>query len=220
VAAWNDPAESGKPGYLGMWDTRQPDLIAQPVKMSEVFTTRSALDPHRTLVVAHDGKGMAICTTNGALIGSTEITDNAVVWQPTSPGLLQYQPGSDPNEVKALAWSTNGNNLLALLKNGSSNAPFVWDLVNDKGGPLVVPSPSIRFNALAVSPIADKNILAAGTEEGEIYIWNGDVSNIASRTLKSGGIRGKVLALSWSFDGQWLAASYDDQKASMLIWKL
>jgi WD40 repeat protein len=220
VAAWNDPAESEKPGYLGMWDTRQPDVMAQPIKLSEVFTTRTALDPRRTLAVTHDGKGMAIGTTNGALIGSTEIIENAVVWQPTPPGLLQYQSGNNLIEVKALAWSANGKNLVALPKNGTSSAPIVWKIQDNSKSQLLLPSPSTNFNVLAMSPIADKIVLAAGTEEGKIYIWNGSVSSVPSRTLKSGGIRGKVLALSWSFDGQWLAASYDDQKASMLIWKL
>jgi serine/threonine protein kinase len=221
VAAWNDPAQSGKPGYLGMWDTRQPDLIAQPVKMSEVFTTRSALDPRRTLAVTPDGTRLAVCTTNGVLIGSPEITDNTVVWQPVSPGLLQYQPGRDPNEVKTLIW-WDSKNLLALLKNGASNAPIGWSL--KPNGPeflqLGVPSPSIRFNAIAMRPSADEFVLAGGSEEGEVYLWHNGEGSLPFRTLKSGGIRGKVLALSWSFDGQWLAASYDDRKASMLIWKL
>ena len=222
VAVWNDPTQSGVPGYLGLWDTQQPDLTIQPARMSEVFTTRTSLDLRCTLAVTQDRTRMALCTTNGALIGSAEIIDNAVVWQSVWPDLLQYQPGSDLNEVKALAWSAKGGNLLVLPKNGTRNALMSWGLVQDvkKLDQFPAISPTIHFNAIAVSPTTDKSMFAAGTEESEIYLWNGDVSNIPFRTLKSGGVRGKVLALSWSFDGQWLAASYDDQKASILIWKL
>ena len=222
VAVWNDPTQSGVPGYLGLWDTQQPDLTIQPARMSEVFTTRTSLDLRCTLAVTQDRTRMAICTTNGALIGSAEIIDNAVAWQSVWPDLLQYQPGSNLNEVKALAWSAKGGNLLVLPKNGTRNTLMAWGLVQNvkKLDPFPALSPAIHFNAIAVSPTTDKSMFAAGTEEGEIYLWNGDVSNIPFRTLKSGGIRGKVLSLSWSFDGQWLAASYDDQKASILLWKL
>jgi serine/threonine protein kinase len=218
VAVWNDPKPGTKQSYLGMWDIQQPDLKPQPARLNQLLTSRAPLDPQRALAVTSDGTRIAICTTNGAMVGSPAIVNNAVIWQPASPGLLQYQSGST-NGIQALAWSNGGSSLLGLPQNKPNNKIIIWN-IPQAASDLPAPSSSTYFSALAFAPSAGQSQIAAGTEEGNIYIWNEDGGSIPVRTLNSGGVQGKVITLSWSFDGQWLAASYNDAQSSVLVWEL
>jgi WD40 repeat protein len=63
-------------------------------------------------------------------------------------------------------------------------------------------------------------MFAAGTKDGKIYLWSGETRKLPIRTLATPDINAAVVALSWSPDGQWLAASYEDPDATILIWKI
>jgi WD40 repeat protein len=65
-----------------------------------------------------------------------------------------------------------------------------------------------------------KNLYAAGTRNGLVYLWDEQAGQLPIRILKGGAIQGSVITLAWSPDGAWLAASYDDSDASIAIWGL
>ncbi|HEY4386452.1 MAG TPA: serine/threonine-protein kinase, partial [Ktedonobacteraceae bacterium] len=167
VAVWNDPTPGTKQSYLGIWDMQQPDLKPQPARLNQLLTSRAPLDPQRALAVTYDGTRIAICTTNGAMIGSPAIVNNAVIWQPASPSLLQYSSGST-NDIQALAWSNGGGSLLGILQNKSNNKIIIWNIPQAASN-LPAPSSSTYFSALAFAPTPGTSLLAAGTEEGNIY---------------------------------------------------
>ena len=65
--------------------------------------------------------------------------------------------------------------------------------------------------------------MAAGSKEGVTYIWNVDPKNGQGNTLPIHTFTGpnaNVTTLTWSADGQWLAAGYDDTSNSILVWKI
>jgi WD40 repeat protein len=67
---------------------------------------------------------------------------------------------------------------------------------------------------------AQTYLVAAGTKDGNVIIWNYLKNTQPAGTLNSGGLNAEVLALAWSADGQWLAASYKDNDSTILIWKI
>ncbi|MBA2679474.1 MAG: hypothetical protein H0U76_13890, partial [Ktedonobacteraceae bacterium] len=75
-----------------------------------------------------------------------------------------------------------------------------------------------QLSCVAWSP-AKRFLLAAGSSSGKVYLWNIQASG-ASLTRTFPGITGRVTALNWSHDGRWLAASYDDNLDSILVWRL
>jgi eukaryotic-like serine/threonine-protein kinase len=84
-----------------------------------------------------------------------------------------------------------------------------------------IPQDATGFTYIVAYPKVDKSMFAAGTEDGKIYIWDGQTMKLPVRTLISPpSIKGGILSLAWSTDGQWLAASYGDIDVTILIWKI
>jgi WD40 repeat protein len=77
---------------------------------------------------------------------------------------------------------------------------------------------------VAWCPAPSSKLLAAGSKDGGVYIWEVNPGNLQGNALPTRSLNGlagaEVTALAWSPDGQWLAAGYNDTNDSILIWKL
>ncbi|HEV2660808.1 MAG TPA: hypothetical protein VGU68_09415, partial [Ktedonobacteraceae bacterium] len=76
------------------------------------------------------------------------------------------------------------------------------------------------YSALACNPARTNPGFATGNQSGEVYLWQFADKSSPLKTLDSNGITEAVTALAWSHDGHWLAASFSDDNASILIWKI
>jgi WD40 repeat protein len=97
-----------------------------------------------------------------------------------------------------------------------------WDLARQPGDLLRfgIPQEAATFTCLAAYPGSGKQMFASGTQDGKIYIWDGQTRKLPVRTLVDPSIQQSVQMLAWSPDGQWLAASYADNDVTILIWKI
>jgi WD40 repeat protein len=139
------------------------------------------------------------------------------------------------DEIKPAAscvtWSPDGQYVASitnpiLIPKYTTSQLVVW---NASGGdqtrlPLSLPNSSTVLTQLAWSPAPTSTKLAAGSKEGVVYLWNVNPGNLKGNSLPTRSLIGlagaEVTALAWSFDGQWLAAGYNDTNNSILIWKI
>ncbi|GCE16305.1 serine/threonine-protein kinase [Dictyobacter kobayashii] len=178
--------------------------------------------------------------TKGSSLLAVQFGKQIVLGQVMVSEQTQWQASahiSVPMNMQCMAWTPDGQNILALYGDSNTNK---WSLglisrqnafssSLQKTVPLsseinlpTVPggnASSGTYNCLASS----SQMVAAGTSAGDIYIWKltgGSLSAAAPLKLKTSGIQASVQQLAWSPDGKWLAAGFNDQLSSILIWKL
>jgi WD40 repeat protein len=226
IAIWNgNHSEEGDVYHLGMWDVTQPAQNPQPLStqgMLGFLEASSSFKGSSGLPVAPDGRQVAIGTAKeGVLLGTLAIVDNKVVWMPSRSPLpirntIQY------GSADFLIWGSGGRRLIGIIGELVLDTIVGWDFASQSDDLLRfgIPPEASEFTALATHPRATSNMFAAGTKDGKIYLWSGETRKLPVRTLASPDINATVLTLSWSPDGQWLAASYEDTDATILIWKI
>lgn len=165
-----------------------------------------------------NGSTLAIGTSTGMLLGRLTTTGQSPSWQQIANPI-----SLDNNSVGEIAWSANGRYVAAVLFNPSANGIVgAWDSTQQYQpvlpslGASSVPA---QISHLAWSPTSKTPLLAFGGSDGNVYLWNVGSSTAPSRTL-SGNIQGSITSLAWSYDGQWLAASYDDVSTTILLWRM
>jgi len=228
LAALYTPAhDNGQHFLLGLWNTQEPALKPQPVAISGVLSPSGYESTYRSLAVSLDGTRLAIGTTQGALVGSAELVGKHVLWKPASSGLLQAVPGEQTgNAINELSWIWTKDGVaqsLLSITQGKPNLLVGWNI--DGATPHVLVNISELnnfppFTTIATSSNTQKHLYAAGTQSGEVYLWDDDTGQLPKRILKGGSIKGRVIALALSPDELWLAASYDDRDASIAIWEM
>jgi serine/threonine protein kinase len=212
-AVSNSPYQSS----LSVYDPDHPSQAPQPVLISArptTFTTETF-----PTALASDGSTLALSTgtadlKQGVLIGKVSVENAKVQWQPKP--LIETR-----DVVTNLAWSPDSHYLAGAAPADVRQVLYIWDATQDyhqlKPG-VDLTSISERLNCVAWSP-AKRFLLAAGSSLGKVYLWTIQASG-ASLTRTLPGIAGRVTALNWSHDGRWLAASYDDNFDSVLVWRL
>ncbi|HET9999269.1 MAG TPA: serine/threonine-protein kinase [Ktedonobacteraceae bacterium] len=134
--------------------------------------------------------------------------------------------------IGGVTWSADGNFLAAFSYDHAANANpiIVWskqDNYSKTVSPSLSPGVNSDLMALAWSP-ATNHYLAAGDNNGKVYVWNfypsggtqigpGTGNSLPIVTLP-GPPNAKALALAWSQDGQWLAAGFNDSNDSIYVW--
>ena len=134
--------------------------------------------------------------------------------------------------IGGVTWSADGNFLAAFSYDHAANANpiIVWskrDNYSKTVSPSLPPGINSDLMALAWSP-ATNHYLAAGDNNGTVYIWNfypsggtqigpGNGNSLPIVTLP-GPHNAKVMTLAWSQDGQWLAAGFNDSNDSIFVW--
>lgn len=190
------------------------------------------------LRISPDGSTVAIANYNGVLIGQIAFNGKTPAWkkQPTTLAFDSKKPltfDGSPPPTGGVTWSPDSKYVAAI-----TNAQFVpkylvsqlavWDVQAGSSSriPLSLPTADTILTTVAWSPAASSTQLAAGSKDGSVYLWNVNTNSNTStgnalpiRSLT--GIKGAaVTSLSWSADGRWLAAGYNDTKDSILLWKL
>lgn len=217
---------------LSVCDPRQPKQTFQPVTINggAVDTTGTgnkaipmALSPDGlTLAMGVDaGVSSDGADYYGVLVGKIGVTDSRIHWQPYPLLQMSYEVVESLTPA-CVAWSPDGRYLATVTDPSNEIQRIgVWDATRQyqllKTG-LDLTNVLESLSTIAWSLNANKYLLAAGGTSGKIYLWNIGASTEPARTLP--GISGHVTSLSWSQDGQWLAASYDDSSESILVWKM
>jgi serine/threonine protein kinase len=169
------------------------------------------------LAVAPDGSTIALGLSNGVAVGKVSLTGAAPSWRQLTATLPFDQLLGDP---AAVTWSPDGRNIGSFYTLGSSQLCF-WHWPGAAKKPALVISSDATLTMMAWCPAASSSLLATGTQDGNILIWNqAKKKDQHVGSLNSGGVNAEVLALAWSADGNWLAASYKDNNSSILLWKI
>ena len=128
------------------------------------------------------------------------------------------------SSTKVVAWSPDGRYLAGIKDNYSKpTSVSIWDLQTHTIPPARTLPDDVNTYLITItwSPAPTSTRIAAGGNNGKIYVWDGN-GNALPVDVKSPPteIQASIRTLSWSADGQWLAAAYNDQNASIVIWKM
>ena len=168
------------------------------------------------LAVSPDGTLVALTLENGVIVGQVSVVGNTPQWS-SRTAELQFNDTFD--QAMTVVWSPSGKAVISCYSNSVSTLAL-WDWQTNKNQkPDEVLSVSAQASALAWCPVLKSTMFAVGTADGRVLIWNTDKSQVPVGSLTS-NINASVMALAWSADGQWLAASFKDTNASVLIWKI
>jgi serine/threonine protein kinase len=200
-----------------------------PLQPQKGLVSIHQLDFAYAVAGAPDGLTIAVGTGLGVMVGQEHGTARAGQWKPTVP-LLQFN--GKPMPVGAVTWSPDAKYVAAInnaLFVGKSFAPtsliafWDWQSSDRTSHGLSLPDTSTVLTTLAWCPAPSSTLLAAGSKDGSIYLWNVDPQHLQGNTLpvrRLKGLQAQVTALAWSIDGRWLAAGYNDTKNSILLWKM
>lgn len=203
---------------INLLDTKSPKLQVKPLTINDGPIAHGGVsDNAQSLFLSPDNRQLAVLpVSNYLLLGKLIIgKKNTLQWQQITklvfPGL--------PTNPSTAAWF--GDYVLAISQDTPSS--FVgWNTKNLKAKPieLSLPGSDTVLTTLMTDPQSTSSLIAAASKDGSIYLWDINKNMQPSRTLHNGAVQGKVTAMAWSADGQWLAASYDDINATILVWKL
>lgn len=203
---------------IALWNMRQsrPQPLTATIVADLPFASAGAFN---CAAVSPDGSTLVLGVVGQMLLGRVDTTGNAPAWQQIgSPFTLENN--SDVGEV---GWSPDGRYLAAVLASPAQNGIVgLWDSTRQYRAVtpgLTAASVPVQLNHLAWAPGSSRSLLALGGNSGDVYLWDVKKGSQPARVL-SGGTQGNVTSLAWSFDGHWLAASYDDNSTTILLWRI
>ena len=206
---------------LRLWDTTQPSLQLQPALLSGdlavFFTSNPALlsaSPNNTL--------LALAMDNGAIVGEASVSGNAVRWQQRS-SILSIKTDGFAQEIDGIGWSSSGKYIVGFYQNIGKSIINGWPWQDKKptSSTVNIPDAAAVLTTLAVCTAPSSTLIAAGGKKGTVYIWNVNKNLEPVQTLHGEKANNAAVgALEWSADGKWLAASYQDVNASILVWNV
>jgi serine/threonine protein kinase len=224
AALYTTAPDKGQRFSLGLWDTQKPTLQPQPASISGVLAPSEYESTYRCLVASPDGTRLAIGTSQCALVGSSTLAGNNVLWHPASFDPLLGQLSSNAIDQLAWMWINQGGQALLAIIQGNPNTFGGWGDISGSRPTFANFSRQLNnasnFTAIATYPNTQKWLYAAGTQDGKVYLWDQSAGQLPVRILNGGSIKGRIITLAWSPDGAWLAASYDDSNASIAVWGL
>ncbi len=207
---------------LYVWDAEHPQRQLAAISLPYLLQTTSSMNIGPLASSPHDAHMLALGTTNGVVLGTLTFTGQNVTFKQNR--ILQLatqaapQDGSDP--IGAITWD-NGGTYLAAIPDQSSTAQAVtiWNVQSQQSyNARTLPTQTTSITTLLWCPAPSSTLFAAGTTNGQVYIWDFSGNTSPTRTLQ--GINASITALAWSADGQWLAAAYQDTNDSILVWKI
>ncbi len=200
---------------------------AQPQKQWKLTTFGGTLT---SLAIAPDESTIAIGLVDRVLIGEVRFTGDTPAWYQLIPS-LQEATSVPAYQVSlgAVVWSYDGNQIISASSATSNGGPAFWRWRESKPQPQplnlptassAVSSSTLSPSAIVGNPASTGPGFATSYNNGSILVWNTVEGTEPSRTLDTMGITKPVVAMAWSHDGKWLAASFSDTNASILIWEL
>lgn len=201
---------------LALWNMHRPGQKALTFRIKEALPF--VLNGGNCAAVSPGGSTLVLCAGIGLQPGHLDTSGKAALWRPIGSAL-----SVDGNSLGQVAWSSDGHYVAGIPASSSDNGLVgVWDATRQYQLALPslaassVPTPVV---AMAWSPASSGSQLALGGDDGNIYLWNVGRSPEPARIL-SRNIQGSVTSLAWSADGRWLAASYDDNLITILLWRM
>ena len=184
--------ESGPVSYLGVWDMKTGQMVAQPTgHEGEVCGVAYAANGKRAASAGADGKVILWYTTT---------------WKPAAPPLKGHK-----GKVLCLAFNPASNQVAAGDEQGNV---FIWD-VNSKRKTYAVPQSDAGGAVRCLAYPANRNVLAIGGDDNLIRIW--DITRRKKVAILEGH-SAKVIDLCFSLNGKLLLAA--DASGRVLLWDL
>lgn len=169
------------------------------------------------LAVSPDGTKIALTLYDNVAVGQVTLTGNVPQWEQQAGGMKFDNPSwANPMGV---AWLSNGRTIGSFYASNFSTLSF-WNWQGGKKTPVKTLQTQDNLTVMACSPVAGSSLIATATKDGKVLIWNLNKGTAPVATLDGGDIQKEIAALAWSADGYWLAASYKDTNASILVWKI
>jgi serine/threonine protein kinase len=209
---------------LRMSDITQPHMQWQPAILHDI--AGMYITDKNIFTVSPDNSEVAIAVPSGAvIIGQASISGNKTNWQERiAPLQFSTDPLYRPSSLTGVAWSADGNNVVALASDSSRNRLTFWKWRDSSPQPhaLQIPEDNANeaFPILIGNPVANDPGFATGGDKGTVYLWKFVEGSLPIKRLDTGGMSVPVTAMAWSPDGQYLAAAFGDTNASILIWKI
>lgn len=203
---------------MRMVDITQPKVQSEPAlfKNQSLASAINSSTTTNILAISPDNSTVAITLSDSSvLVGQASIAGNKIIWQAHARSLQSQAIG-----LASAAWSADNHKIITLA---DSELDFWnWQENNPQPQPLNISSLNspLLFSSLVSNPASTTPCFATGTNTGQVSLWNATSGATPIKTLNNGGISGPVVAMAWSLDGRWLAASFGDVNASILLWKL
>ncbi len=214
------------PDILTLWDTKHPQQSLGKFNLPRhAYTDVALMLTNDPLAFAPHTQPLtlALGTNDGISVEQIDLSKP----QPQLKETFLFTYGSNEqftSSTKVVSWSADGSRLAGIKDNYNKPTSItIWNLQDHTKLPALVLPDNVSTYLLTVTwnPAPASTKIAAGANNGNIYIWDGN-GNALPIDVKNppSGIQGSVRALSWSADGQWLAAAYNDQNASIVVWKM
>ena len=190
--------------------------LTTPVSLPIDLTGQSGFFPS-TLAYSPDGTKLAMGAVEGAALASVAIQGTTAHVRLLST----LQINDSGAEIDAVSWSPGGQYLAGMNINsgdGPGSTVVAWNVADGTRRHLGLPDSAVIVQTLAWSPAPASTLLAAGGQDGKVYVWDISGNALPLRTLN--GLPAAVQALAWSKDGRWIAAGYQDRNSSILLWKM
>lgn len=213
------------PDTLTLWDAKHPQQILAKFNLPRHAYTDVALTlTNNPLAFAPHTQPLtlALGTNDGISVEQIDLTKSPSPIKETS--LLTYNNEQYTSNTKVVAWSADGRYLAGIKDNyNKPTSVTIWDMQTHTIPPAraLPDNESTYLLTITWSPAPASSKIAAGGNNGKIYVWDGN-GNALPIDIKSppADIQSSVRAIAWSADGQWLAAAYNDQNASIIVWKM
>ena len=222
LTATFSPLDS-KNTQITLWDMAQPETQFQATSLPNLLETDTynnglsacaVVSPDTTMIA------LGISTApNSIVIGQPTLVGNAVQWH--SHGEALKFGSNDFFDIVALTWSPDGK-FIAAIDSNTPTTVYCWNVSDGKAqsGIFKISGQTAQLTAIAWCPVAGSTLLAAASLNGPVYVWDKSKGPDPIRTLDNANIADRAPVLTWSSDGQWLAAGYQDTNDSILVWHL
>jgi serine/threonine protein kinase len=202
---------------ISLWNIHDPKQKALTSHIAYEMPFSNA-DGINFAAASPDGAVLAIGVARSMVVGRLNTSGSGAAWQQIGSPL-----SLDDGDVGEVGWSPDGRYVAAVLSGPTDNAIVgLWDATRNYQAVLpglAAASVPAQLKHLAWSPVLSTPLLALGGSDGKVYLWDVKHGPEPTRIL-SGSIAGAVTSLAWSFDGHWLAASYDDNSTTILLWRM
>ncbi len=202
-------ASGSKDGKIKLWNEKGQELITLRAP-SEVFSVAWSPDGNLLATGGVDGT-VKLWNREGkklAIFSSSLSNPRSLPSDSTDSGVVEIFRSSHSGFVESLAWSADGEILASASSDGTVK---LW---NREGKELAIlwghsvqssssKRFSVRFKSVAWSQ--DGKILATGSEDGTVKLWNREGKELATLS----GHFGLITSVAWSKDGI-LASSSED----------
>jgi serine/threonine protein kinase len=220
VTVTHSPFNSNDSNHFRLWamDVAQPGQHVKAIPIAGSLGGSFSLSTSPQLLAASpDGTLVAISLYNTIAIGKISLAANIVQWQQTFT--LQFEKNSFAQST-GVFWAPDGQNIGTFYQSNVSSI-YLWNWQNKQNAPSKEFDTDAKLITMAWSPTPKNPLIATASADGKVQIWNPNKGTAPVGTLNGGEITNKkITALAWSADGQWLAAGYDDNDTSILVWKI